>query len=86
MFFRSAVAVNGDPEQLEELGNYLRTLSIQTEPSYRDTMLHSVPLMLHHNTHSFRIRARFLWIPAIFRFYVGCNIPISTYIKKYNIL
>ena len=37
--FRSAVAVHNDPEQLELLGNYLRTLALQCDPTYRDVIL-----------------------------------------------
>lgn len=33
---RSAVAVHADGEALEELGNYLRTASMLTDPTYRD--------------------------------------------------
>lgn len=32
---RNAVAVHHDPDQLDEVGNYLRTLSIESDPTYR---------------------------------------------------
>jgi len=34
---RSAIAFHNDPEALEEVGNYLRTLSMKCDETYRDT-------------------------------------------------
>ena len=36
ILFRSAVAVNIENEDLEDIGNYLRTLAMKSDKSYRD--------------------------------------------------
>ena len=37
IIFRSAVAVNVEKEDLEVIGDYLRTLAMKNDKSYRDT-------------------------------------------------
>ena len=37
MIFRSAVVVNVEKEDLEDIGNYLRTLAMKSDKKYRDT-------------------------------------------------
>ena len=35
-FFRSSVALHAEVDALEDLGNYLRTVSLEVDPTYRE--------------------------------------------------